>query len=63
MSDVSDWTDEDILDYLQALDASRYEVTDFDAGFIESNLNRTLPFTAAQREHVARLVARYGDDL
>jgi len=60
--DIDDWTDEDILDYLRALDGSEKEVTEWDAKFVESNLEREIPFTARQREHVARLVARYGED-
>ena len=47
--DITDWTDADILDYLRELDGSDKEVTEWDAKFIESNLDRAIPFNRPPR--------------
>lgn len=62
-TDISKWTGEDISDYLTDLDSdSSIELTDWEASFVASNMNRT-SFSEKQRKVVADLVKKYGDDL
>lgn len=53
-------TDADRADFLKALDKSRHEVSDFEAKFIESNLDRDM-FSAKQRKVIDEMMERYPD--
>ncbi len=55
-------TSEDYVRFLNALDRADFEVTDWEAGFIESNLTRVY-FTEQQRITLDRLIERYGERL
>ncbi len=59
--DVMSISDERIRAFLDALDQSdRIEVSDWDASFIESNMDRQT-FTEPQRKKViARMICEYG---
>jgi hypothetical protein len=56
---MSDYSDEDLVDFLQSLDGSDVEVTDWEARFIASNLDATW-FTDRQRESIRAMVEKYG---
>lgn len=51
-------TDMDRQEFLRQLDNADFEVSDWEARFIESCLNRT-QYTEAQREVIDRLIERY----
>ncbi len=59
--------DSDRLEFLKRLDASDdIEVTDWEARFIESAMNRhtgAILFSDRQREVIAELFRKYGGDL
>jgi len=56
------WSDDDIKQYLNDLDNDEStELSDWDARFIESNLERN-QFTNKQRAVVQKMVDRYGND-
>lgn len=58
---IAKWSNDDIRQYLNDLDNdTSTELSDFDARFVESNLERN-HFSDKQREHVQRMVERYGD--
>ena len=49
-----------LRDFLRQLDDSdKVEVTDWEAGFIESNLDRE-SFSYDQRERIVKLILKYG---
>ena len=53
-------TDQDRADFLKALDKSRHDVSDFEAKFIESNMDRDM-FSLKQREIIDQMMKRYPD--
>ena len=57
-------SDLDRRDFLRALDkaAAEVEVSDWDAKFIESNLERTF-FTSKQRDVINKLYRQYKDKI
>jgi hypothetical protein len=57
-----DYDDEQLNDFLQALDESDVEVSGFEAKFIESNLD-TYIFSDRQREVIQEMVGKYGKRL
>lgn len=58
---LDDYTDEQRRAFLNALDAAPdVQVSDWEAGFLESNHDRTT-FTDAQRESIDQMISRYGD--
>ncbi len=48
-----------LRDFLKQLDESDVEVSDWEAGFIESCMTREF-FTGAQREKIMGLMTKYG---
>lgn len=61
MSDNSEYghDDEDLVDFLQSLDESSVEVTEWESKFIASNLD-SIKFSPAQRESIENMINRYG---
>lgn len=53
------YTDEEMVDFLQALDSSDVEATDWEAKFIASNLD-AIAFSPKQRESVLEMINKYG---
>lgn len=51
--------DQELRDFLKALDESDINVTDWEAKFIEGNLDNDF-FSPKQREVVTRLIDKYG---
>lgn len=51
--------DSELRHFLEMLDASDVNVTDWEATFIESNLQRE-HFSAKQREIVMKMIEKYG---
>jgi len=51
--------DSELRHFLEMLDASDVNVTDWEANFIESNLQRD-HFSAKQREIVMKMIEKYG---
>jgi hypothetical protein len=51
--------DQELRDFLKALDESDINVTDWEAQFIEGNLENDR-FSPKQREIVTRLIEKYG---
>jgi len=47
------------LEFIQELDGANLDVTDWEADFIDSNLDRCIPFTPAQREAVVNMRDKY----
>lgn len=54
--------DSELRDFLKALDESSIEVTDWEAQFIESNLDNDF-FSPKQREVIQRMIDKYGTRL
>jgi len=54
-------SDRDRMDFLRALDKADFEVTDWEAAFIESQLKRSgeILFTPKQRECIDLMVGKY----
>lgn len=48
-----------LLDFLKSLDESSIDVSDWEAKFIESNLDRD-SFSPKQREAIMKLMTKYG---
>lgn len=59
MSEDEHFSDEDLVDFLQSLDKSDVEVTDWEAKFIASNID-AIGFTERQRESITAMIERYG---
>jgi len=57
------YTDADRVAFLNALDMADFEVSDWEADFLESNLPRRHVFTPKQREAIDRMIERYGERL
>ena len=58
------YTDEDRHAFWKALDMADFEVTDWEAKFVESNLDfrtATRSFTDKQREVIDGMIERYGE--
>jgi hypothetical protein len=55
-------TDADRGAFLQALDRAAFAVTDWEAQFLERNLD-TINFTPAQRDAISRMIEQYGERL
>lgn len=53
-------TDIERADFLKSLDKSDHDVSDWEAQFIESNLDRT-SFSPRQRESIDQMIKRYPD--
>lgn len=53
-------TDDDRRIFLKALDNSDHDVSQFEADFIASNLDRTF-FSAKQRQVIDRMMEKYPD--
>ena len=53
------YNSEDLLDFLQALDNSDVEVTDWEAKFIASNLD-AISFSPAQKAQIRVMIQQYG---
>lgn len=64
---ITEWTLEEVYDFLEALDASDVEVSNWEAGFVESimsQLDNENPFLSVkQRRIVQNLVTKYNDQL
>ena len=61
MTDIMDIPDERLRSFLDSLEDADFEVSDFEADFMETNMKRNV-FTERQRLKVLnRMVARYGD--
>lgn len=56
---MSNYDDEQRVDFLQTLDNADVEVTDWEAKFISSNLD-AISFTPRQREIIREMINRYG---
>jgi hypothetical protein len=54
------YTDADRVAFLNALDMADFEVTDWEAQFLESNTERQV-FTPKQREVIDGMIQRYGE--
>jgi hypothetical protein len=54
-------SDQERMDFLRALDRAEFEVTDWEASFIESQLKRSgqILFTPKQRECIDLMVSKY----
>ena len=60
MDDVMNISDERLRAFLDALDESNEDVSDWEAGFMESNVDRE-EFTEPQRRNVlAKMIEKYG---
>jgi hypothetical protein len=55
--------DQDRMDFLRDLDKADFDVTDWEASFIDSQLKRTgeISFTPKQRECIDLMVSKYQD--
>lgn len=53
------YKDEDLVDFLQTLDDSDVEVTEWEAKFISSNLD-AIAFSPKQRESINQMIEKYG---
>ena len=58
-SHITDW---DRIKFLNALDRADCEVSDVEAGFIGSTLDRT-NFTPSQRARIDHMIEKYGERL
>jgi len=58
----SNMADQDYLAFIRQLDAAPFEVTDWEAQFIESIVSRGVR-TEKQRQVIDELRAKYGDQL
>lgn len=60
MSKIGDWSDAELREFLEMVDAGRNEVTDWEAGFIESVLYKyTGPLSGAQRQSAFNIIRKY----
>jgi len=59
MQDEPRYTDEELVDFLQALDESDTTPTDWEIQFIASHLDE-IAFTPRQREAVRGMIDKYG---
>ena len=57
---MADMSDEEMGEFLRDLDKADFEVTEWEAQFIASNLDRDY-FTPKQREAILRMAEKYGD--
>ena len=55
---MASYSDKERRDFLRKLDESDTKVTDWEAGFIESNLDRGT-FTSAQAAAIDRMIEKY----
>lgn len=53
------YKDEELLDFLQSLDNSEVEVGEWEAKFVESNLD-AISFSPRQREVINSMIEKYG---
>jgi hypothetical protein len=58
MSNEEQLSDLDYRDFLEDLDSAGFEVTDWEARFIESNLTREV-FTPDQRKSIDKMLQKY----
>ena len=56
------YTDPDRAAFLKALDLADFEVSDWDAEFLENNIDRST-FTDKQRAVIDGMIERYGNRL
>ena len=56
------YTNADLNKFLRALDSAPFEVDDWEAQFVESNLERTF-FTEPQRQAILKMIEKYGQRL
>ncbi len=54
------YDDEQLNDFLQALDESDVDVSDWESKFIQSNLD-TYVFTDNQRKSIQEMIEKYGN--
>ena len=59
-STILSYTDADRAAFLNALDMADFEVTDWEAQFLESNTERA-SFSPKQREAIDGMIERYGE--
>ena len=53
------YTDEEMVDFLQSLDNSDVEASEWEAEFIESNLD-AIAFSPKQRRSIMEMIEKYG---